>query len=83
MAHPDISARALAALAFPMTTDELARDLGDLTKPVREAINKLHHRRQIHIEGWDVTGGQPRARWVAGPGADAPRPRRVWIEEPA
>ncbi|WP_427183577.1 hypothetical protein ACL598_17070 [Bordetella bronchialis] len=81
MAHPDIAARVLAALSIPTTTDELARELGEYSKPVREAVDKLHRRGQIHIEGWDVTGGQPRARWVAGPGLDARRPRRVWVQE--
>ncbi len=81
MAHADISARILGALSSPMTTDELVRDLGELTKPVREAVGKLHRRGQIHIEGWDVTGTQLRARWIAGHGPDAPRPRRVWETE--
>lgn len=80
-AHTDLYTRALDALAFPMTTDELARQLGEFSKPVRETVDKLHRRGQIHIEGWDVTGGQPRARWVAGAGKDAPKPRRVWATE--
>lgn len=78
---PCLPARVLSSLAHPMTTDELTRELCTFSKPVREAVDKLHRRSQIHIEDWDTTGGQPRARWVAGPGQDAPRPRRVWAAE--
>jgi hypothetical protein len=73
-----LPARVMAALASPMTTDELRRQLRVFSKPAREAVDKLHRRQDIHIEGWDTSGGQPRARWVVGAGQDAPKPRRVW-----
>jgi hypothetical protein len=62
-----------------MTTDELRRQLGVFSKPTREAVDKLHRRRDIHIEGWDTGGPYLRAKWLAGTGPDAAKPRRVWI----
>lgn len=64
----------LSALAEPATVDDVAHSLHVLSRQVRTAINRLHHRREIHIDSWQLNlTGQMGALYVVGDGKDAPK----------
>lgn len=68
----------------PMSTPQVAAEVGCGEATARAAIHELHKQRYIHIKAWERNSnfGCPYAIWVWGYGEDAPRPARKREAEP-
>lgn len=61
----------------PMTTKELAGELGISVARAKEVIGELHAARRVYVKGWPYTGVQRARLWAArlfSYHVDAPKP---------
>jgi len=62
------------ALKKPMTCKELAAAVFLSPRAVENNMKRMHERGQVHVAGWERTGGTIARVYKLGKGTDVPRP---------
>lgn len=69
------------ALRKPMTCKQLAAAVYLSERAVEKHMTRMHSQGQVHIAGWNRTGGSMERIFLLGIGVDAPRPQRYTRRE--